>query len=313
MHDLPQLYQKPTAEALLEALHLLSWDPPALTVTARKHRTSPHVDEQGVPVYLTLIISSSLRWIPSDDLREQIWSAASARLSERSGRNAMPSMTRTFHVADDLAIHLHEPSLTGDNLGLKTWTSSLLLARRLPQLRPSVAQDCTRVLELGAGTGLVGIAAACLWQMDAILTDLPGIVPNLQQNVEQNLPLIQRKGGTASARALDWADVADTPQHQGEKFLVVLAADPIYSPDHPALVVTTVRRWIRDVPEARFIAEIPLRDGFDQERAAFREELRSQSFQLVDQGIEKGYEDWQGKDGEQAEVECWWSVWRPVV
>jgi len=44
------------------------------------------VDEDGVPNYLTGIISSSLLWIEDDDTRDRIYECASARLAERAGR-----------------------------------------------------------------------------------------------------------------------------------------------------------------------------------------------------------------------------------
>jgi hypothetical protein len=82
--DLPQLYNRPTAESLLETLDLIaivpqSWDRDAKF--AKKY-----VQAQGLPNYLTSIISSPLDWIPDEPIKENIWKAASLRLSERSGR-----------------------------------------------------------------------------------------------------------------------------------------------------------------------------------------------------------------------------------
>jgi hypothetical protein len=44
------------------------------------------INPSGVTEYLTTIISSALKWLDTDDLREQIWDVAAARLSERAGR-----------------------------------------------------------------------------------------------------------------------------------------------------------------------------------------------------------------------------------
>ncbi|EXJ87494.1 hypothetical protein A1O3_04454 [Capronia epimyces CBS 606.96] len=309
VHDLPQLYQRPSATTLLQTLDLLCCETPSFSKI--NHARQVKVAEQGVPGYLTSVVSSTLHWIDDDEAKESIWSAASARLSERSGRNAMPSMTRSFMINDSLSISLHEPSLTGDSLGLKTWTSSLLLSQRLGQCRRYIPQDCARVLELGAGTGLVGISAACLWNKHVLLTDLPEIVPNLQRNLEHNRSVITDNHGSVEARALDWADETDTPGDEQEKFMVILAADPIYSPDHPRMLVNTVRRWICPNPKARFIVELPLRDRYDQERQNLRETLRHEDFELVAEGTDTGFDDWHGRDGHPVEVECWWSVWKP--
>ncbi|EXJ83655.1 hypothetical protein A1O1_07279 [Capronia coronata CBS 617.96] len=291
-------------------MDLLCCETPTFSKTDRARRVE--VAEQGVPRYLTSIVSSSLYWIDDDEAKDSIWTAASARLSERAGRNAMPSMTRSFTINNTLTISLHEPSLTGDNLGFKTWSSSLLLSQRLMDCRRYIPEGCTKVLELGAGTGLVGISAACLWNTHVLLTDLPEIVPNLQRNLEQNRDVITQNGGTVEARALDWADETDSPRDEQDKFMVILAADPIYSSEHPILLVNAVRRWISSSPGARFIVELPLRDRFDKERQDLRDTLRIHGFDLVAEGTDCGFDDWQGRDGRPAEVECWWSVWKPT-
>lgn len=311
VHDLPQLYQKPSASALLHALDLLSFAPRCFSLTEAAYRQN--VAEQGVPGYLTSIVSSSLRWIEDEDTKESIWSIASARLSERSGRNAMPTMTRLFMIHPDIDVLIHEPTLTGDNLGLKTWTSSLLLSRRLEECRGYIPANFDRVLELGAGTGLVGVSAACLWETHVVLTDLPAIVTNLEQNLELNRELIAAHRGSVESRALDWANEKHSPKREDEKFSVVLAADPVYSPEHPRMLVNTVRRWIRWTPHARFIVELPLRDRFNAERQELRAILCEMEFELVAEGTDIGHDDWRGRDGCLEEVTCWWSIWKPVI
>lgn len=108
----------------------------------------------------------------------------------------------------DLAIR--EPPLTGDSLGLKTWGSSYVLAQILPRFSAGplahlfLGDEPLEVLELGSGTGLLGIAAACLWKADVVLTDLPNIIPNLAHNVELNRGTVEARGGRVEAAALTW-------------------------------------------------------------------------------------------------------------
>ncbi|RMD40639.1 hypothetical protein DV735_g4509, partial [Chaetothyriales sp. CBS 134920] len=266
--DFPQIYQKPTADSLLETLDLLVETPFAF---GHEHvQRQQVVDPAGVPRYLTSIIASSLDWIQDDEVKERIWNEASLRLSARSGRNAAPSQTRSFRVNDALVIQLHEPSLTGDNLGLKTWASSLLLAKRLITLRAEVACDKGRVLELGAGTGLVGISAACLWGASVVLTDLPDIVPNLAKNVSLNSDLIVASGGEADTRVLDWSDVSTMPQHQSEKYHTIIAADPIYSPEHPNMLANAILRSLATDRWSRVVIEFPLREHYRPEQASLK-------------------------------------------
>ena len=89
--DLPQLYTRPSPAELRSTLDQLrieptSWDD--RSIHELNHQESKHVrvNGDGVPKYLTGIISSSLSWIEDGNQREEIYEAAGARLAERSGR-----------------------------------------------------------------------------------------------------------------------------------------------------------------------------------------------------------------------------------
>lgn len=316
VYDLPQLYSRPSAQSLIEALQLLCKKSPTLDATLKHEARQPPaslVDPAGVPQYLTSIIASPLAWLPEDE-REPVWEAASKRLSERSGRTALPSMTRSFHVNNDLTLHLFEPSLTEDSLGLKTWTSSVLLARRLESLSRHIPNGHPRILELGAGTGLVGLAAASIWQhsiSEVVLTDLPEIVPNLTSNIELNSDNDSTTDrAKVHSRVLDWTDESDIPTSAEPSYPLIVAADPIYSIDHPRMLLSAVTRWLRPNLDSRFILELPLRLGYEKERQDLRKRLHD-LMDLLEEGTETGYDDWEAADGQAAEVECWWSVWHP--
>jgi hypothetical protein len=133
----------------------------------------------------------------------------------------MSAITRTWKVPTwndrpEYELVIHEPPLTEDNLGLKTWASSYLLAVGLDKLadnhlhhRKEFSKIDANVLELGAGTGLVGIAAAASWGCAVHLTDLPAIVPNLTHNVNANKDVLTKLGGAATAGELDWSKSDD--------------------------------------------------------------------------------------------------------
>ena len=84
--DLPQLYTKPSAADILKALGLLAVQPRTFS-NDQKLEVQHQIHASGISQYLTSIIASALAWVDSDELREQIWEAASARLCERSGRS----------------------------------------------------------------------------------------------------------------------------------------------------------------------------------------------------------------------------------
>ena len=77
-----------------------------------------------------------------------------------------------------------------------------------------------RVVELGAGAGLAGLASAALGAARVVLTDLAENLPLLQRNAARN-------GLDVSVAAFDWL----TPTTLGERFDVVLAADCVFWPE----------------------------------------------------------------------------------
>ncbi|KAI6862711.1 hypothetical protein KC338_g4709 [Hortaea werneckii] len=493
--DLPQLYTKPPASALLTVLEDLSYEPPSWETTPHSRsprsrsgtsspvnkpknggpllRKKPKVRSEGLPRYLTRIIASPLAWIADEDEKEKVWEAAAKRLSERSGRTGMGALWRRLgiplkkaaaakpvgtemkagedggvievgHVVTDtipvtnstaqdgshtgrsegedteegdeddeaLSIHLHEPALTADNLGLKTWASSYLLAKRLvllrsdndesdttitnpqsPPLLPTLPPDA-EILELGSGTGLVGMAAARILRRKVWLTDLEGIVGNLERNVRGNWKVVaglSRDSGSdgkevvegdeseveqmmrrerMETAVLDWSDPLnvvlpgrskqsqlegeeevstlpspsanptettangsyDSHEHENQvdgtpltdstpqsttwnpnTFPLILAADPIYSPDHPTLLTTAIGAHLTlHSALSRVLVEMPIREGFASEREDFRTRMQGLGLRVLGEGEEVGYDDWGsgGEDGRSfTEVRCWWSVW----
>ncbi|EGP88441.1 uncharacterized protein MYCGRDRAFT_70980 [Zymoseptoria tritici IPO323] len=336
--DLPQIHTKPSSKSLLSVLNDLSSEPPSWEATPRSGtprtplsgastplRRSRKVNPEGVPGYLTKIISSRLAWIEDDDTKERIWEAASQRLTERAGRSAMGDMQRGFfipmspdNVDEGVDIVLHEPSLTEDNLGLKTWASSYLLAKRMAILRdtlPSLS-DTVPMLELGAGTGLVGLATAVILQRHVVLTDLPEIVPNLQRNATANTAVLDMHGASVDAAVLDWTDpgafhLNDTLNGDQHLFPLILAADPIYSSDHPRWLVQAIDHHLSRGESARVVIEMPLRDTYSPERQDFRDRMQDLGLTIAEEGEEVGFDDWSTGNGEElSEVRCWWSVWR---
>lgn len=76
------------------------------------------------------------------------------------------------------------------------------------------------MIELGAGTGIVGILAA-LQGGDVTITDLPLALEQIQGNVQANVPA----GGRAQVRALSWG--IDQHVFPGD-YDLVLGADIVY-------------------------------------------------------------------------------------
>lgn len=222
-------------------------------------------------------------------------------------------------------IQIHEPAMTEDNLGLKTWGSSYIFARKWHTLREELPlpfddnKDAATILELGAGTGLVGIAAAAVLCANVILTDLPEIVPNLDRNVDLNSDIVKARHGSARAAILDWTvpeeivykDDDDSVDTTSSSYPLIVAADPIYSKDHPKWLVRTIAYHLKRGSVARVIIMIPIRDAYAEERADLKDRLQELGMRICKEETEIGYDDWsEGRGEELKEVECWMTMWK---
>ncbi|KAL2928565.1 Protein-lysine methyltransferase METTL21C [Bienertia sinuspersici] len=107
---------------------------------------------------------------------------------------------------------------------------SLLNTHRLHRHLPLHPHRRIRILELGSGTGLVGITAAAILGADVTVTDLPHVIPNLEFNVAANGSIIAANGGAVVAAELAWGDV-DQMETIGREYDVIVGSDVVYH-DH---------------------------------------------------------------------------------
>ncbi|CCE91778.1 S-adenosylmethionine-dependent methyltransferase TDEL_0D01940 [Torulaspora delbrueckii] len=228
-------------------------------------------------------------------LRDEILKQVSLRIAENCGRTAQPAMSRKFTFEGlPSPIEIYEPSLTADNLGWKTWGASFILSQKLINvLAESTFNFKPRVLELGSGTGLAGISWLCKWvqkygngHTEIFLTDLPVIVANLQKNVEVN-----KVESFATVSALDWTDPTDfINSYTDDEFDILIVSDPIYSPNHPELVVNMIKKFLSS--QGQCYLEIPLRPRYAAERKRLRQLLSDNGFKIIKEEVDQGMEDW---------------------
>ena len=135
--DLPQVYEKPSGTDLVKALALLSLQPRTFGTTADVVK-GPVIQPAGVTRYLTSIIASPLAWFDNDELREAIWDAAAARLSERSGRTgnqAIYPAVSCYPADRDSFV----PSYAGDVSNIQR---AYLFRRRIHSDPPRTVTNC---------------------------------------------------------------------------------------------------------------------------------------------------------------------------
>ncbi|RYP19273.1 hypothetical protein DL765_003474 [Monosporascus sp. GIB2] len=239
-----------------------------------------------------------------------------------------PTAVRTFRIPNgsgkdrELLIHITEPDLKAQGLSLETWAASSVQAGLIQRLSesqmsfPSNISDQNTstipILELGAGTGMVGVSAAIKWQQPTVLTDLGPIVPGLAANIALNKANLS--GTQMFCGALDWSQPSKLafypeghpiPFSGATKAHLVLAADTIYSDEHPPLLAATILHWLGRDPAARLIMCLPL-------RACYLEELRD-LWALLEEGGLESIETGQEMADESTfddECLCEWSIWR---
>ncbi|KAF4573590.1 hypothetical protein EYR36_008108 [Pleurotus pulmonarius] len=185
------------------------------------------------------------------DIASQILSAFS---SVEPDDDEAASITRTFSFSVGveskiLDVQLNDAALLSEDhtsVGLQSWGSAIILAERICKSPEFFGLDTPserklRVLELGAGTGLLSIVAAKLVPSSVVVaTDYhPDVLSNLSLNVDSNFPRATPYDSVC-VHKLDW----ESPSFEApfdQPFDVILAADVVYNPLHA--------QWIHDCVE----------------------------------------------------------------
>ena len=199
--------------------------------------------------------------------------------------------TKTYQVIENgeggcVDVTISEPP-TGPILGLSTWSSSLVIANQFHALRHLITIPqhtkqlengfhespsgpgikAPRVLEIGAGTGLAGLAAALIWKVDVVLSDIPDCVENVTNSIAMNANALAEAQVIVQPAALDWKYPSEltlngktetSPKAFGT-FDIIISADTVYDEDHPEMIMDVLELWLSPHQDAKFIVGYPLR------------------------------------------------------
>lgn len=144
------------------------------------------------------------------------------------------TFVRQLERKDGSVLNIHQSEI-GD-VGCVVWDAAIVLTLYL-ETNDFRCGDSGNILEnknaieLGAGTGIVGLQAACLGA-NVTITDLQDFVPLMKLNIEKNQHLLQ---GSVEAKCLKWGTTVEDKNPD-----YVFLADCIYYEESLEPLVDTI-------------------------------------------------------------------------
>lgn len=182
-------------------------------------------------------------------------------------RNFTFSLPRNY--GGTLAVELDDESYEHDHegVGLQTWGSATVLANCIcaqPEEYLPISSDnrTFKLLELGAGTGLLSIVVTKLLcnmiarckTFEVVASDFhPEVLENLRRNTIRNFKEMPRR---ICVKYLDWSE---PPLELFGQFDIILAADVIYDPRHSHWIKSCVEKMLRRTADSAMWLIIPQR------------------------------------------------------
>ena len=146
-----------------------------------------------------------------------------ATLTQPSAVETVPLSGRALEVAEGDADTIDS--------GARIWDAGRALSSFMADQIPLAD---TRLLELGSGTGIVGLTAAASGA-EVLLSDKPELMPLLRLNIEAN-------GLLAGARAVPllWGCEASARELRAQPFDIICGSDILYSPEQMPELLETI-------------------------------------------------------------------------
>lgn len=148
---------------------------------------------------------------------------------------------------------------SGDE-GVVVWDAALVLAKYLERHQRRLKLDGAKVVELGAGTGVVGIAASVLGA-NVTITDLQRVVPLMKKNIETNNEVIF---GSVKAQTLVWGDKEQLQGIINPQPHLILVSDCVYYEASLVPLVETLKTLL--TPDSEVLLSYEIRDTEQKRR-----------------------------------------------
>ena len=134
-----------------------------------------------------------------------------------------------------------------------------------------------RVVEIGSGTGIVGLQLAALGA-DVILTDREEYSELLNYNIDKNRPALT---GNAQAKTLFWGDEIQLQEDSWQNLDFVIVANCVYHSIELDQLVNTIRSLCPENSSTQLLCCYELRnDGIRRLVDEFHQELIKLNFQI---------------------------------
>merc|ERR1711928_175264 len=91
--------------------------------------------------------------------------------------------SRELELSDDGDLLVKVDQVPEGDTGVVVWDPAIVLAKYLQTVQGQL--QGRSVIELGSGTGVVGLSAAALGASPVLLTDLPALIELIQHNISQ--------------------------------------------------------------------------------------------------------------------------------
>jgi Lysine methyltransferase len=211
-----------------------------------------------------------------------VWSMA---FEVADKQRAEPLVDRELSISTTANLRIREE--TGESIARHIWDASLgflLFLQKILNRSVGASQVQTlisgknkktmRILELGSGCGIVGIAFTHLLKCDMLLTDLDDATDILQTNIKLASP---KAGSSLRAEVLDWS--SDLHDSRNVRYDLVLVSDCIYNPESSVYLVETLQRLARSSPQVLILVGFKRRHFADD---VFFDHMKTANFDLLE-------------------------------